>query len=87
MNEFCNDCKNSKVPQSIKKKFNEYHKPTFIECPTSDPQIKGCLIKDNFKFDWNSFSTWLDDNKQLTKQEALEMKRIGEYKKGKAVDE
>ncbi len=88
MNDFCKDCKQRSVPQSIKKKFNEFHKPTFVECPTSDPQVAGCLIKENYKFDWNSFCTWLSDNKKLTKQEAAEMERIGEYKqKGKAVDE
>lgn len=88
MNDFCKKCKNRDVPQSIKKKFNEYHKPTFVECPTSDPQIVGCLIKENFKFDWNSFCTWLHDNKQLSIKEAMEMREIGEYKeKGKAVDE
>jgi len=89
LNDFCKNCKLRNIPQSIKKKFNEYHKLTFIDCPTSDPQIKGCLIKNNYKFDWNSFCTWLNDNKKLSVQEAIEMARIGEFKeqKGRIVEE
>ena len=89
MNDFCKDCKQRSVPQSIKKKFNEHHKLTFIDCPTKAPQIKGCLIKDNYKFDWNSFCTWLNDSKLLSVQEAIEMARIGLFKeqKGRTVKE
>jgi len=77
------------VPQSIKKKFNEHFKPTFIECPTNDPNIAGCLIKENFNIDWNSFCTWLNDQKMLTVQEAIEMARIGLFKeqKGRKIEE
>lgn len=89
MNDFCSKCKNRSVPQKIKKKFNEHFKPTFIECPTSDPNIAGCLIEINFNIDWNSFCTWLNDQKLLTIQEAIEMARIGLFKeqKGKTIKE
>ena len=88
MNEFCKKCQNRSVPQSIKLKFNAGFKDTFVECPTSDPKIRGCLIPDNFKIDWNSFCTWLHDHEDLSVQEAIEMARIGLFKekKGRTVE-
>ncbi len=89
MNVLCKNCQNRSIPKTIKEKFNTHHMPTFIECPASDPKIVGCLIPFNFKIDWNSFCTWLNDNKLLTVQEAIEMARLGIFKeqKGRKVDE
>ena len=82
MNSFCKDCVNAKVPSSLKEKFNDTYKKsninkTFLECPINDPKVVGCLIKERQKINWNSFCVWLNDNKSLTAQEAIDMVDLG----------
>ncbi len=77
MNEFCKKCKNRSVPKTLKKKFNETYKNVFIECPTSDLGVVGCLIPNVFNIDWNSFCSWLEDNNNFTVEEAIVMARLG----------
>lgn len=83
MNEYCKNCPNRLVPLSLKEKLNKYHSKTFVECPSSDPKVVGCLIKEKLNIDWNSFCTWLNDNNDLTVQEAIEMARAGLFKEQK----
>jgi len=76
-----------KVPSSLKEKFNSSYDKTFLECPTSDQKIVGCLIKERLNINWSSFCTWLIDHKNLTASEAVEMAKLGfiapDKKKGK----
>ena len=81
MNYFCETCRFKDVPESIKKKFNKAYKPTFIDCPTSDQKIAGCLISTNFDVDWNSFCNWLEDHGDLSPKEKIVMMKIGLYKR------
>ena len=87
MNNFCKNCVNMKVPSSLKEKFNVSYNKTFLECPTNDEKVVGCLIKERLKIDWGSFCTWLNDHKNLTADEAIEMAKLGfitqEKKKGR----
>ena len=83
MNEFCKNCIMRKVPLSIKKKYNDTYDKTFIECPTSDPKVVGCLIKKNLDINWNSFAVWLNDNGNLTQEEAMMLARAGLIQNGK----
>lgn len=82
MNEFCKNCINRKVPLSIKKKFNKQYVTTFLECPTSDPKVVGCLIKER-KIEWGAFAIWLNDNGDLTQDEAMALAKAGLIKAGK----
>ena len=93
MNSFCEDCANARVPLSLKEKFNDTYKrinvvKTFLDCPTKDPKVVGCLMKERLKVDWSTFCVWLNDNKSLTATEAIEMAKLGyfsptEKRKGK----
>jgi len=82
LNDFCKECQNRDVPKSIKDKFNEGFKNTFVECPTSDKKVVGCVIPINFKINWDSFCVWLEEQNDLTVKEAAEMTKLGLYNKG-----
>ena len=75
---FCKTCPHRKIPQSLKEKFNEHIKLMFIECPTSDECIAGCLIK-NITVEWKSFVKWTEDNKLLTEDEKKSLKLMKLY--------
>ena len=77
MNSFCHNCIIKDIPKSIKDKFNEHYKPTFLECPTNDPKVVGCLIKEQVVINWNSFCNWLKDLGELTPEEAIIMTELG----------
>jgi hypothetical protein len=77
LNEFCKNCAVRHVPSSIKEKFNDVYDKTFIECPTSDPTVVGCFMKDHLRINWNSFCIWLSDNGRLTTDEAMKMAKAG----------
>jgi len=76
LNNFCSNCNTRNVPDSLKKKFNENYKPTFLNCPQDDPNVAGCLIK-NSKINWSSFCNYLFDHKMLTVDEASTMATMG----------
>lgn len=54
MNNFCIKCKHRNIPNLLKSIFNRNAKITFIECPTNDKKIAGCLIK-RINIDWKNF--------------------------------
>lgn len=74
MNNFCKRCNHSSVPVLLKEKFNETVSLTFLECPTDDKLIVGCLIK-KLEIDWIGFF------KHLTKQGFLKDNELSKLKK------
>lgn len=78
MQKFCDSCEYRKIPDSIKKKFNEYVKPLFFDCPVTKEHIAGCTVK-LIPIDWKSFSRWLKDNTLLEEAEEKTMKVVGLY--------
>jgi|WetSurSiteA1Bulk_404760.scaffolds.fasta_scaffold271137_2 hypothetical protein len=76
MKSFCNNCPHLKVPDSIKEKFNEFCKPTFIECPTEDKTVAGCLIS-MMSINWPEFFSFLLKNKKMEMKEYEELKKNG----------
>ncbi len=47
----------------------------FDECPSTDPNIVGCLVA-TINIDWKSFSKWLDDNGLIDEEEEIELKKL-----------
>lgn len=84
MNHFCNHCQHSKLPNSLKTKFNNNFKITFIDCPTSDKVVAGCFIK-NLDIDWGKFAEWLIDNRNITLEEVSKLKELGLIKEKEEV--
>lgn len=76
MNIFCNNCQHKNIPSTLKIKFNNGVKKTFVECPTGDSKIAGCFIK-NLDIDWGKFAEWLIDNRQITMEEIIQLKNLG----------
>jgi hypothetical protein len=76
MNNFCKTCPHLNIPDSIKIKFNEFTKPTFLECPIEDNVVVGCLIS-MMGIDWLEFFSFLMKNKQMDMKEYEELKKLG----------
>lgn len=76
MNEFCNTCQHKDIPKHIKDKFNKVVDTTFIECPTSDKVVVGCLIK-NLNIDWIKFVQYLREHGAITEEEVGKLKKKG----------
>lgn len=73
INGFCKNCAHRKIPTSLKQKFNEYVKYTFIHCPQTDKNVAFCFIKE-MTIDWKAFVRWCDDNKLMTEDEKRALK-------------
>jgi len=78
MHNFCNSCDNRKIPESVKKKFNQYVKPLFFDCPITKSNVIGCTVK-YVVIDWKSFSRWLKDNTLMDETEENTLKVVGLY--------
>jgi len=76
MKNFCKDCVHSTVPNTIKEKFNNFASTTFLECPSEDEKVVGCLIK-NIDIKWLDFFVFLRENKQLEEIEINSLKNSG----------
>lgn len=59
LNNCCLDCAHRKIPDEIKRKFNEKVYRLFYECPLKDKRITGCTIK-YISIDWDSFLAHLE---------------------------
>jgi hypothetical protein len=76
LNEFCKTCQHANVPADLKDKFNKVVDKTFIECPTNDKVIAGCLIK-NLNIDWVKFVQYLREHGAITEDQVSNLKRKG----------
>jgi hypothetical protein len=54
LNKFCNDCQHLVIAQFLKEEFNKRVKRVFLDCPTEDPKVAGCLIK-FLEINWDGF--------------------------------
>lgn len=82
MNYFCKDCQHREVPQSIKEKFNQEIKETFINCPLYDDKFVFCFIK-NLNIDWVAFINFLLKQRNLSSKEIDAIKKEGDNERRK----
>ena len=73
LNYFCEDCKHRKIPEIIKRKFNEEVKETFFECPLDNEDIIYCFVK-FYRINWEKFVNYLIEEEKLTSEEIKTLK-------------
>ena len=76
MNQFCETCPHKEIPKYLKENFNKVVDTTFIECPTSDKKVVGCLIK-NLSIEWVKFVQYLREHGAISEDEVKKLKNKG----------
>ena len=81
MNSFCLERQHRRVPQGVRKKFNELVFNLFEECPLSDLDLSGCTTR-YLEIDWISFTRYITARSKFSETEKKEVaKKFGAFKK------